>query len=402
MKILAVTSELPWPLNSGGHLRSYHLLNSIARFAEIQLVCPGFNNPGLVDSLPGGTRFSVFQEDVGVRTAVGEFRRAARAQLLCEPYSMYRRHYWPEVGDRLKEAAIQSAPDVLWLDHIDSFQYRCFLDRQKHRVTVVDMHNIYSLILLRLARETENRVKRQLLCLEARRMERIEQQVCREADVILAVSKVEADHFESLGADCVIVAPNGADCDAVSFSSHPRHKNRILFLGAMGWHPNFSAAMFLAREVLPAVRTEIPDAELFLVGRDPPSELAALDGKSGVTVTGMVPEVMPYLSSSAVFAVPLDSGGGTRLKILEAFAAGIPVVSTQVGVEGIEAVDQEHLIVSERADFAATIKQMLRRANHDYMVRAARKLVEQRYSWDSIGSMIHGSLIAAVDRIRNQ
>src|SRR4051812_41704682 len=111
----------------------------------------------------------------------------------------------------------------------------------------------------------------------------------------------------------------------------------------MSWGPNGNAASFLIREVLPRVRQVRPDARLLIVGRNPPADVAAYHERAGVVVTGGVPDVVPYFRDARCLVVPLESGGGTRLKILEAFAAGLPVVSTPVGVEGIDAQNGVHL-----------------------------------------------------------
>src|SRR5439155_18512255 len=130
-----------------------------------------------------------------------------------------------------------------------------------------------------------------------------------------------------LGAKSAVLVPNGVDCSA--FASLPLERSGgpvLLYVGAMSWRPNAQAAIFLAKEVLPVVRRTIAEARLRIVGRDPPAELLALRGLPGVEVTGGVPDVVPYFAEAQMLAVPLESGGGTRLKILEAFAAGLPVV----------------------------------------------------------------------------
>lgn len=159
-----------------------------------------------------------------------------------------------------------------------------------------------------------------------------------------------------------------------------------MFLGTMSWGPNAAAARFLAREVLPALRARVPGATLAVVGRDPPPDLLALNGTPGIEVTGGVPDVKPYLLRASVLAVPLDAGGGTRLKILEAFAAGLPVVSTAVGAEGIDAQPGTHFALAERPAFAAATAAVLAdHAGSARMAERARELARAVYDWERIG-----------------
>src|SRR5262249_31565581 len=155
---------------------------------------------------------------------------------------------------------------------------------------------------------------------------------------VCAVSDAESAHFRGLGASAVHTVPNGVDCAA--FPDLPTGRGGppvVMFLGTMSWGPSAAAARVLAREVLAVLRGRVSGVVLAVVGRDAPADLLALSGSPGIEVTGGVPDVKPHLLRASVLAVPLDAGGGTRLKILEAFAAGLPVVSTAVGAEGIAA-----------------------------------------------------------------
>jgi len=160
----------------------------------------------------------------------------------------------------------------------------------------------------------------------------------------------------------------------------------VLFLGTMSWGPNAAAAKFLVETVLPKLRERVPDARVVIVGHNPPAELKAFHGKPGIEVTGGVPDVKPYFANSTLLAVPLDAGGGTRLKILEAFAAGLPVVSTAIGAEGINATSVVHFIAAERPEFADAIADVLALPDAaTHMATAARQLANDVYDWGRIG-----------------
>ena len=135
---------------------------------------------------------------------------------------------------------------------------------------------------------------------------------------------------------------------------------------------------------------------MLIVGRDPPADLAALNGLPGIEVTGSVSEVKPYLLRGTVMAVPLDAGGGTRLKILEAFAAGLPVVSTSVGAEGIDAIPEQHLLIAERTGFADALADiLLSKERNQKIASEARRLARDKYDWAIIGPAA-ARLVAAI------
>jgi glycosyltransferase involved in cell wall biosynthesis len=196
----------------------------------------------------------------------------------------------------------------------------------------------------------------------------------------------------------VAVVPNGVDCARYAHLPAGRRTGppTVMFLGAMSWEPNVAAAEFLARDVLPALLPRVPDVRLRIVGRDPTPRVQRLAGDR-VEVTGSVPDVLAPLADAHVLAVPLLAGGGTRLKILEAFAAGLPVVSTPVGCEGIAADPDRHLVVAETPAFAeALARTLLAPEAAATMAAAARVLARDRYDWDAIGAGASAAIRQAV------
>lgn len=383
-RLLAATSEVPWPLNSGGHIRSFHLMKALATATDFRLVCPV--SPGQESGVEAlrSAGINVRPAPVPSRSKWGEFKRLFGASVRREPYVMYRRHAWTEAFAVWRAECATNPPDVLYLDHLDALLYR---GAAPNVPAVIDLHNVYSLLVRRTADEQSNVLKRAFLRAEACKLERIERRAARECQLVCAVSGAEAAHFRSLGAAQVHTIPNGVDCAA--FADLPTGRAGppvMMFLGTMSWGPNAAAARFLAREVLPALRARFSDVVLAIVGRDPPADLLALNGAAGIEVTGGVPDVKPYLVRASVLAVPLDAGGGTRLKILEAFAAGLPVVSTAVGAEGIAAQPGTHFALAERLKFAEAIAELL--ADRDASLRMAeraRELARAEYDWSRIG-----------------
>lgn len=385
-RVLAVTSELPWPLNSGGHLRTFHLLKALAAGTDLRVVCPVVGDQHAAIEALAAAGITVVPVPVGARTMLSEARKVLGAAVRREPYVMYLRHAWPAVREAwLNEQRTQPA-DVWYCDHLDGYLYA---DSVSPRPPVVlDLHNVYSLLARRSADEQTHLVKRAFLRRQAVLLDRMERSAAKTAAALFAVSSREADHFRSQGGHAYTV-PNGVDCGGLADLPTGRavQPPTVLFLGTMSWGPNAAAAKFLI-EIFPQVRERLPDARLIIVGRDPPHELRSLGNAPGVLVAGGVPEVKPYLAEASILAVPLDAGGGTRLKILEAFAAGLPVVSTAVGAEGIEAREGEHFVQAERPHFANAIVQLLADPDRGAkMATAARVLAREVYDWTRIGKL---------------
>lgn len=399
LSILAVTSEAPWPLDSGGHLRTYHLLRALSAHHDVDLVAPVPREQA--ESLARPLRAAGLVPHLVPMTEAGRGRvawSAARAALSPRPFVMYARHDHRPVREMLRQRIAARSPDVLYLDHLDSFVYA---NDARGSVVVGDMHNVYSLLATRAARSQRHRAVRQYLRREAARLARVEATAARMADLITTVSETERQYFQALTDRPVGVVPNGVDVVHYASATIPRRSSPpvVLYLGAMSWPPNVDAARFLVSDVLPALRQRLPDARVQIVGRDPSGDVRALAAMPGVDVTGAVPDVAPYLAAAWMLAVPLDAGGGTRLKILEAFAAGLPVVSTPVGCEGIDAEPNVHLAVASRADFAsAAIDLLVNEERAHSMAQRARSLVADRYDWRVVGetaSALIGRAVAA-------
>jgi polysaccharide biosynthesis protein PslH len=393
--VLVITSELPWPLNTGGHIRSFHVLKALSKQFDVRVIAgvEMADDPGLPALGRNGIRVvPAFQNK---RNPFAEFGRVARALLREEPYVMFNRHNRPAMRQAIRQQLAEKTPDVIYLDHLDPLALRGLFPKVP---IVADLHNVYSTLAKRVASERKFPVNLYLHN-ESRLLSYMEKQVAAAASVITTVSDMERGHLQKLGGRAVRLVPNGVDCAA--FSQYPVGRNHaqptLLYLGALSWQPNAKAAEFMAREVMPRILKERPDVRLQIVGRNPGPEVNALAELPNVEVHANVPDVGVYLEQASILAVPLDSGGGTRLKILEAFAAGLPVVSTPVGCEGIDCRHGEHLWVTERDQFAEGLLEAIEAPElATEFAERGRKLAEETYDWSVVGKSTCAAVAEAV------
>lgn len=242
---------------------------------------------------------------------------------------------------------------------------------------VLFQHNVESMIWRRHAEHAASPQRRIYFRSQARRMERYERAVCRAVRRVISVSPADSQMMrESFGVERIDDVPTGVDVDYFRRPPNPPPTSDLVFVGAMDWLPNIDGALWFMAEVFPLIRAARPATTITFAGRNPSPEIRGL---AGVHVTGTVPDVRPYLWGASVSIVPLRIGGGTRLKIYEAMAAGVPVVSTRVGAEGLAVTDGHDIRLADDAEsFARNVLQLLDNP-------AERKVTfADQFSWESV------------------
>lgn len=252
---------------------------------------------------------------------------------------------------------------------------------------VLFQHNVEAQIWRRHQQHAGNVFRRWYFHLQAGRMEAYERSVCQKVRRVIAVSEADARQMRDLyGVKDIAAVDTGVDTQFFARPSDPpESKADIVFLGSMDWMPNIDGVQWFVREILPVLHARRPETSVAIVGRKPSPEIMALAGGK-VHVTGTVPDVRPWLWGSKLSIVPLRIGGGTRLKIYESMAAGVPVVSTTVGAEGLEIHDGKNIAIADSAQaFAQRCLDLLDSAQARLSMSAiASRMVADRYSWESV------------------
>ncbi len=384
MKILWVTSNFLHPTTKGGQIRTLEMLKHLHQRHEIHFAA--FENPdepeGPLRSGEYSTRAFSFRLRVPPHGSAGFVWQLVRGLFARWPVAVSR-FYSRQAHDFLAELMRRENYDRLVCDFLTPAAYFPAIER-----AVLFQHNVETIIWRRRVEHAGDPLSRWYLGLQARRMFAFERDVCRAAGRIAAVSETDARLMRELfGATRVDVIPTGVDADYFSPPHAPPAVADLVFVGSMDWAPNVDGIGYFMREVLPLIQAERPSCTVAVVGRTPPAEvqqLAAQDKR--VLVTGTVPDVRPYLWGSRVAIVPLRIGGGTRLKIYEAMAAQIPVVSTAIGAEGLQVESGRHLLLADTPEaFARQCLALLDDAPAArLMAEQARRLVTASFSWTEV------------------
>ncbi len=247
-------------------------------------------------------------------------------------------------------------------------------------------HNVEAEIFARHATQAASLPMRMMWRSQHRKMERFEGDALRGFTSVVAVSERDARFFrEHYGVARTEVIPTGVDLDFFAFRERASDAARtptVVFTGVMDWMANADGVQWFLADVWPRVRTAVPGARFLIVGRNPSTALVeSVRGMSDVTVTGFVDDVRPYTYDADVCVIPLRVGGGTRIKAFEAMAMGCPVVSTTIGVEGLDVVaDTHYVLADESVQMADAIVRLLREpVKRASLARQARTLVETQF-----------------------
>jgi sugar transferase (PEP-CTERM/EpsH1 system associated) len=397
-KILFLTSQLPYPPHQGGAIRTYNMIVNLAPRHEIHLL-------SFVHSPDDVERAAPLRPYCQTIEVVPVPRRSSLKRLLTTLFSPL-----PDMALRLPSAEFRHKLAVrLESEHFDVVQVESIemalyamgdagWEADDRPLWVFDDYNA-EYVLQQRAFETDVRHPRRWIgalysFIQWQKLRRYETAVCQRVDRVVAVSEADKEILQKLAPDTVVtVIPNGVDTRAYDpGQTYPLvlEPHSIVFTGKMDFRPNIDAVLWFCHQVLPLIKTQVPDVHFYIVGQKPPPRLMSLAEDPAVTLTGYVDDVKPYIAGAAVYAVPLRIGGGTRLKIMEAMALGKAIVSTSLGCEGYPVTSGRELLITDTPqDFARRVVELLGNARRrEELGRAGRRFVEERYDWRAIVPML--------------
>jgi polysaccharide biosynthesis protein PslH len=403
MRILVVSHTFPWPENSGARLRVANIARALSRAGEVDLFCMVSRNERReADEVIPNLDEPIARVGCSIRRGV-PYRVGTVARWMVGsrlPYEIGPRDY---SGVRSELSAWAKPPyDLVWMSHAESFSAMGGLVAAPTIVDLDDLEDQKMAAKLEagagggsLPRGVGATASRAFLhrwgalvhtTVNSRRWKALQRHVAASVDAIVVCSPLDQ---QRLGVTNCAVVPNGySPPDRPVGQAEVRQPPTLVLAGSFSYTPNADAARFLVREVFPRVRHRIPGARVRLVGHH--DERIADLASEDVILTGRVPDMEAELARADVVVVPIRFGGGTRIKILEAFAHRIPVVSTTVGCEGLEVAHGEHLLIADDPDGLAESSELLLTdlARRRALVEGAYDLYTRHYRWDMIAPQI--------------
>jgi len=405
MRILFLTQVLPYPLDAGPKIRAYYVLRHLAQQHQVTLI--SFVRPN--DTPEAIAHLESFCEQVITlpmpRSRLRDVLAMGRSLANREPF-LITRDWVPEMEAALHTLLAEGHYDAVHADQLWMAQYALQVASSKFQVRnpqsafrlprlVLDQHNAVFQIPQRMAQYEANPLKRVLLKLEWRKLARYEAQVCQQFDHVVWVTQEDLDAVQAQTqrsqspirnlqpATCNSIIPICIAPQEVQPITLLTNQPNLLFLGGMHWPPNAEGVRWFVSEIWPRVREQIPAARLQIIGKSPPPELSLAPG---VIAPGYVDDVTPYWCNSRAFIVPLRAGGGMRVKILDAWARGLPVISTTIGAEGIKCQDGEDILIADTpGDFAnAVVRVLSEEALAPQLAQGGRSTVEAHYDWRKV------------------
>lgn len=389
-RLLFMCQTLPYPPDGGVAIRSYNILRLLGRRYDVTALT--FYRKATAVDIPSS--IAALRQVVSVVEAFPiEQEYSVARRLRDHTLSTVRRRvytvyaYWSAAyANRLRDLIRSERFDLV---HVDSLDLSGYLPLLHNNAVICTHHNIESQLLMRRSIVEAHALRSRYLRMQAVLMAREERKWSRRVPLNVVVSPEDKAELQRLAPDArVTVVPNGVDIGKFQPVDAPSHG--IVFVGGMTWFPNKDALDYFAGDILPLIRAAGCADRATWVGR-------ALAGSTdtyralGVTLTGYVEDIRPYVAAAACYVVPLRVGGGTRLKILDAWAMGKAVVSTSVGCEGLEARDGWNILIRDTPEqFANAVMRVLEDPRlRDHLGKNARLTAERTYSWEVIGEHMY-------------
>lgn len=379
MKILFLTARYPFPPIGGDKLRAYHFLRYLSSLGhEVHLF-------SLIDQ-PVKPTGIIKDEKIYFLSKRKSYLNCLRGLLSSSPLQVW---YYKSRGFRheIDKAVEENNYDLIFCHLLRIAEY---VKDVKHIPKVIDLTDAISLNYSRAVGNLWEDVSfKKIICaIERKRVLSYEGRILNSFDKSILVSLNDKKYLgQFFDVSNVEVIQNGVDLEYFSYFNGEYNKNKIVFIGNMRTVPNVDAAIYFAREVFPIIRKEVPKAEFFIVGSEPAKKVYNLASKSNnIYVTGFVEDVRTYLQSAAVSVSPMRYGAGIQNKILESMAVGTPVVSTSIGLEGINATPDKEIMVGDLPEiFAKRVLDFMRDSSLRKSVSTTgRMLVEKHYSWEKV------------------
>jgi len=396
MKLLFVAPFLRIPADFGIAVRNYELLKHLTERHQVTVITYGEDESGETDSWLTARGAKVVRLPYAVAWTSGTGRLMALRNAFTYPPASFQRFSARELSAAI-ESCLAKTGDIDLIVFDTGLTGQVALTAKLNKPSALIVHDIHAESLRKQFKVTGWRPHKLVRLIDWFKTGYYERRVLAKHENLIAVSRADEAYLKrNFPRARVAFSSNGVDTERFLRNGHKDDGKTLLFVGGFEYEPNADAFFYFCREILPLVRAELPDLKFVAVGRNPTTAMREYAAANhGIELTGAVEDVRPFYGRASVVVLPLRFGSGMKLKTLEAFAMGVPVVSTPVGVEGIDAEDGVHCSVADTAEtFAARILQFLSyQETGRQTAQSARALVDQKYSWKSLLLQLEAELV---------
>ena len=389
MKILFITPNLPFPPDNGGRMRTFGFLKELSTRHDVSLLSFHHSRDD-VENIQELREICTRVLTVPLtKRQLRKNKRMVQLRSIFQkmPYQ-YLSHYSQMMQQQIFQITDKHDFDIIQVE----FSQMGYYDLHSNSVNILDQHNIEAEILYRTYRAENPSVRKLYSYIEWKKFQQTEIDLCRKFSACLTTSDHDRDILKrSSPSLSVQVIPNGVD--STFFRPNKRatsNRNVILFTGTINYFPNTDGLKYFLKEIFPIIQREIPSIQFVIAGKNPTPEIREYSTDPQIEVTGYVKDIRECFSKASIVVVPLRIGGGTRLKILEAMAMGVPVISTSVGAEGLNLVHKQDILIADTPNqFAREVIQLCRdEVTQQRLAKNGRKLIESKYDWKAIVSSL--------------
>ncbi len=381
MKILFILPQIPYPPHSGGRIVTWNTVKRFAQTDDVSVVCL-YHDDSELDDLKHVEEIcrhaKAFRANPKWSLSI-----LLRSMVSAWPYKAHR-FYNSEMYKYIQHLLRHEMFDII---HAQNFYTAAYVNGNETAVKIHYKENVENLILKRYASRHSNLIVKWAARFEGERTRRYELYSCRKFDRILSISPIDRERLINMDSSLRVEHQSpGVDLTEYPYLDEPNGPPSVVFTGALSYYPNDRGVQSFLRHVWPIVREQHPDMQCWIVGGGPSEAVRQYHGQAGVHVTGRVESIQKYIQDALIYIVPLEIGGGIRLKILEAMASGRAIASTPIGCEGLAVIDGEHLRIAEMPeDFAAAILELAQQSElRQRLRRNARQLAAEHYDWDKV------------------
>ncbi|HEX2154971.1 MAG TPA: glycosyltransferase family 4 protein [Acidimicrobiia bacterium] len=388
-RAFVIAPNLPYPTRSGADLRTTSVLKALGEEGAVAVFGIGRTR---IERPPISNLHA--WETTSAAAVLAHDQSLPDSRWISEPdWVPSDRYFSKAIANEIFEVMSDFRPEIVVLEQLVTAGYLEIAETSGGKV-ILDAHNVESHLHAEMA-QAERGVRRMVRKHFAERVELLESRVVKAVDRVWACSESDRALFLAMDSVPVDVVPNGIEPSRYegvrSRRNQPESPPVLLFPANFGYEPNVRAAEFLARELVPVVSSRWPGSQFLLPGRDPQPDLIELARSVGIEMPGAVDDILGFFERATAMVVPLFEGGGTRLKVLEAFASELPVIATAKAVEGLDLEEGIHYLRAEEPrDYVEALDALM--AGSSTMTKTARMLVEDKYSQRAVDRSVGDSL----------